>query len=87
MLSDWIRPTRGGPAVAAAYLLQIDEPYPHLVARISMCAQWQHRARGDGVGAHKVGAHKIGLFIERSFAESGPGVYPAPIITMGKRTF
>jgi hypothetical protein len=72
-LTAWIRP------IATAYLLLIHDPegrkLPHMEARVGICDQWQDRSAGN---TGEPGEHR--LFTERYFAESGPGVYPAPIV-------
>lgn len=79
-LTSWISPAVDFPFphIATAYFLLTHDPegrkLPKMVARIGICDQWQDRSAGN-VG--EPGERR--LFTERYFAESGPGVYPAPI--------
>lgn len=75
-LIAWI-PTM--PAVAVAYLLLVFplEEFPHMEARIGIRDQWQDHDLGNLGNPNREPGRQ---FTERYFAESGPGVYPAPII-------
>jgi hypothetical protein len=69
LLTAWIpKASWGQSSRIAAYLLTIPGT-DRVVARIGICAQWEDRQRGNGHG----------LFTERYFGESGPGIYPVPI--------
>lgn len=81
LLTRWVGPDTEFriPHIATAYLLLIADPegrrFEQVVARVGICDQWQDRAAGN-IG--EPGERR--LFTERYFAESGPGVYPAPIV-------
>lgn len=73
-LTEWIPSVPN--AVAVAYLLVIYPPgaLPYMEARIGICDQWEDRRAGN-IGD----PDERRLFTQRYFAESGPGVYSAPI--------
>lgn len=75
-LTKWIP---SPPAAAVAYLLLAFpvDALPRMEARIGIVSQWQDPTFGN-YGED----NEMKLFTERYFAESGPGVYPAPIVTV-----
>jgi hypothetical protein len=79
ILTAWL-PTVGR-SVAVAYVVMVPQPpsagwHWEPQGRIGICSQWQDPVYGN-VG--EPGEHRV--FSKRYFAESGPGVYPVPIVS------